>query len=112
MTREEWDDAQAMLESLGYASFKDYLFSERGQRVRGMVLARDGYRCSRCRCLGARHIRFKRFTEDDYNGETLDYIESVCAGCLWPPKPGQRARPVGAKKKKRPHRPWSWTFHE
>lgn len=110
MTRDEWAEAQATLARLGYPSFTDYLISERGQLVRGMVLARDGRRCARCRRLGAKHIRFTRFSEADYSGETLDYIESACASCLWPPKPGQRAR--AAVKKKRPHRPWSWVFHE
>jgi len=102
MKREEWAEARATLARLGYPSFKEYLASERGELVRGMVLARDGRRCRRCRRLGATQIRFTRFTEDDYTGATLDYIESVCPVCLWPKK----------MRGKRPHQPWSWTFHE
>lgn len=109
MTRDEWAEAQATLARLGYPSFVDYLISERGQLVRGMVLARDGRRCVGCRRPRASRIRFIRFTEEDYNGETLDHIESICPECLWPPKRG----PVKKKRKvKRPHQPWSWTFHE
>ena len=111
MTREEWFQSQVTLGRLGYPSFTDYLISDRGQLVRGMVLARDSKRCTVCRLRRATRIRFTRFTEEDYNGETLDHIESICPECLWPSRRG--VKPATKKRKeKRPHQPWSWTFHE
>lgn len=74
-----WRDRMAVLNHLGYPDYKAYLASERWDKIRGEVLAKDGHKC---RCgKKATQVHHRRYDEATLLGETLDWMAAICSGC-------------------------------
>lgn len=75
---EEWWDEDCRLSDSPYQRFLDSAY---WQRVRSVVLKRDGYQCVQCGRAGDLHVHHRQYCERGTELNNLHLLESLCARC-------------------------------
>jgi len=76
----EYSDRNAILASMGYGSYGEYLDSKLWRRIRGRVLARDKGMCCVCRDK-AKHVHHTSYSREVLEGKSIRHLRSLCATC-------------------------------
>ncbi len=71
----------ATLESLGFASYREYLLSELWKDIRRAVFDHHGETCVGCRRTRATQIHHKEYTKPAMLGENLNLLVPLCGQC-------------------------------
>ena len=69
-----------VLRVLGFASYADYLQSDKWQKIRTRVLRRAGYRCEVCGGV-ATQVHHNLYGRKQLTGRSLKGLKAVCKSC-------------------------------
>jgi 5-methylcytosine-specific restriction endonuclease McrA len=75
-----YNKRNALLQCLGFKTYRDYLQSDVWKRIRRQVLERDQYKCF---CCGrpATEVHHQKYSKQELMGTKLDKLVSICRGC-------------------------------
>lgn len=70
----------ALLRTLGYQNYTEYLLSPEWKEIRLIVLRRDGWACRLCG-VKASEVHHRDYERDTLLGRRMDGLEAVCREC-------------------------------
>lgn len=76
----EYANRDALLKSMGFRSYLQYLGSELWARISRQARDRDGRRCRCCKLVGW-IVHHDQYDEATLRGETLEHLYTVCPTC-------------------------------